>query len=140
MSGYDVTARSGAPAEAIYELWVTPGTWPRWSSVDTAGAEGGDAARPQGVGGVRVFRTGRNVSRERITALVPGRRIEYDMLSGALRDYRAAVELTPLDGGGTAIRWSGTFRGNVVMGWYLRWYMARMARGLAAHAERVTAG
>jgi Polyketide cyclase / dehydrase and lipid transport len=135
MTRYEVSARSAAPAEIIYALLLTPGTWPAWSPVDAAEVEEGDPDVPQEAGAVRVFRTGRTVSRERITALTPGRRMEYG--GGALRDYRAAVELTPLPDGGTRIDWSGTFRGNPLWKAFLTWHMGRMARGLAAYAERL---
>jgi hypothetical protein len=135
MPGYDVSAHSSAPADTIYTLLITPATWPAWSPIDAAEAEDGDPGAAQGAGAVRIFRTGRIVSRERITALTPGHRMEYG--GGVLRDYRASVTLTPTPGGGTDIRWSGTFaNAGPLWRWYMAWFMRRMARGLAAYAEK----
>jgi hypothetical protein len=54
------------------------------------------------VGAVRAFRTGKLVTRERITALEPERRFAYEGAENPrLTDYWAAVELTELPGGGT---------------------------------------
>ncbi|MDP9794682.1 hypothetical protein J2S43_003194 [Catenuloplanes nepalensis] len=134
MTGYDVSARSAATADVIFELLITPATWPAWSPIDAAEAEDGDPAAPQRAGDVRIFRTGRTISRERITALTPGRRMEYG--GGTLRDYRASVDLRPRPDGGTDIRWTGTFGNGPLWGPFMTWYMRRMARGLAAYAER----
>lgn len=95
-------------------------------------------------GEVRVFRTGRNVSREQVVQLVPDRHYGYVMLSsagGLLRDYRGSVDLEPAAGGGTHIRWRGTWRPPApVLGWmmecYLRRFQQRTVDGLAQYAER----
>ena len=76
---------------------------------------------------------------------MPGRRLSYVLLSGLpLRNYRADVDLTPMDGG-TAIRWHSKFgAARPGTGWLYRWALGRFIRqtvhGLAEHAatERQT--
>jgi polyketide cyclase/dehydrase/lipid transport protein len=51
------------------------------------------------------------VMTERVTALVPEERFEYDLLSGLpLKGYHGVVVLSDADGGGTDIRWSSSFK------------------------------
>jgi len=50
------------------------------------------------------------VMTERIRALEPKQRFEYDLLSGlAIKNYHATVTLSDADGGGTDIRWQARF-------------------------------
>ena len=58
-----------------------------------------------------------------------------------VRNYRSDVELTALDGGGTDIRWHGSFDAKVpgsghVMQAVTRAMMARFAKRLVRYAER----
>ncbi|WP_410633122.1 SRPBCC family protein [Amycolatopsis sp. cmx-4-83] len=134
---YDVTADSTAPPSAVWALLLDAPGWPSWSRIDALESE-----QPAGVGAVRAFRTGKVVTKERITALEPGRRFAYEGAENPqLTDYRAAVELLGLPGGGTRIRWHGTYSARWGRRWFLRRYLRRfmqdMATGLAAHAARV---
>ncbi|MBT2412345.1 SRPBCC family protein [Streptomyces sp. ISL-12] len=137
---YSVTAHSPAAPGAVYAALVRASTWPVWSPIDAAGIEGGgDPAAPQQAGDVRVFRTGRTVSRERVIDLVPDRRLVYDNLGGPFHSYRGTVGLAPAPDGGTDITWSAVFvpkpRGTGrFWRWYLTRFMGRMADGLAAYA------
>ena len=50
------------------------------------------------------------VMKERVTAMVPNERFEYDLLSGLpVKNYHAVVRLHDLPGGGTEIYWRSTF-------------------------------
>ena len=50
------------------------------------------------------------VLKEKVTALVPEERFEYDLLSGLpVKNYHATVTLTDADGGGTDIHWASHF-------------------------------
>ena len=144
----------------MYALVVDGSSWPDWSAIDsyevepidTAGDHGGPA--PGAATGdpsallaqgraLRVFRTGSNVSRERIVELVPDRRLVYEMVSGSglLRDYRGQIDVDPEPTGGTRVRWRATWRSPFPgVGWlmqrYLRGFQQRMVDGLAAHADR----
>jgi hypothetical protein len=106
-------------------------------SLERPGDDGGES-----LNAIRVFHTGRSVSRERIVELVPGRRFSYALLSGLpLRDYRADIDLTP-ESGGTAVRWHSRFEPKVRgTGWLyrlaLRRFIRRCADGLVAHAATV---
>jgi uncharacterized protein YndB with AHSA1/START domain len=139
---YDVTAESAAPPAAVWALLLDPRSWPSWSPIDaleTARSAGLSPDGRDGVGAVRAFRTGKVVTRERITALEPDRRFAYEGVENPqMTGYRAAVELTARPGGGTRIRWHGTYSARRGMRrlfqWYLRRFMRTMAAGLAAHA------
>jgi polyketide cyclase/dehydrase/lipid transport protein len=139
-SSYAVTATSAAAPEQVFAVLVRGATWPSWSPIDEFTLDGdGDPDGPQGVGAVRLFRTGRQVSREPITALVPGRRFVYVNESPPWRHYRGVVDLEPAAGGGTLITWSGTFTARTPgTGWFWRLFltvfMRRMAVGLARYA------
>ncbi|MEV5411935.1 SRPBCC family protein [Thermopolyspora sp. NPDC052614] len=140
MPGYDVTAHSAAKPSVVFGLLADCTTWPTWSPIDTA--EIVDGEEPEGVGTIRVFRTGRNVSRERIVEMAPDRHIGYVIESGALLDYRGDILLSRTVDGGTDIRWRATFRPKTPgTGWFWRLvltnFMRRCAQGLAAHAESV---
>jgi hypothetical protein len=106
-------------------------------SLERPGDDGGES-----LNAIRVFHTGRSVSRERIVELVPGRRFSYALLSGLpLRDYRADIDLTP-ESGGTAVRWHSRFEPKVRgTGWLYRLALCRFIRrcadGLVAHAATV---
>ncbi|MBA8952986.1 SRPBCC family protein [Actinomadura namibiensis] len=87
---------------------------------------------------------GKGVTRERITALDPERRFAYEGVEiPQMADYRAAVELHGLPGGGTRIHWHGTYRARRGMRWFFQWYLRRfmqaMATGLAEHAAALPA-
>ena len=74
----------------------------------------------------------------------PGRAFSYVLEAGLpLRDYRAAVTLTPGDGG-TRIAWRSTFRPKVPgTGWIYRralgTFIGRTVEGLAAAADPASA-
>lgn len=134
----ETEARSSADAATIYSLLVDGTTWPTWSPLESFELESGDG----GLGSVRVFRTGRTVSREEVVELAPHRRFSYALLSGLpLRGYRANIDLTPVDGG-TLIHWRSTFRPKLPgTGWIYRLalgkFIQRCVDGLAAHAATV---
>jgi hypothetical protein len=138
----DERAWSAASPKTVYALLADGATWPTWSGIDSfelrsPGDHGGES-----LNAVRVFRTGRTTSVERLVELVPGRRLSYALLSGLpLRDYRADVDLLPGDGG-TLIHWHSTFVAKRAgTGWLYRRVLSRFIRqaveGLAAHASSV---
>jgi hypothetical protein len=135
----ETTARSSADAKTVYSLLVAGKTWPTWSPLDSFELESEAPGGGEGLGAVRVFRTGRTVSREEVVELVPDRRFGYALLSGLpLRDYRARIDLTPVDGG-TVIHWRSSFAPKVPgTGWIYRralgTFIQRCVDGLAAHA------
>ncbi|SDE03388.1 SRPBCC family protein [Glycomyces harbinensis] len=143
MPQYRVRATAAASPEIVWALLVDGRSWPRWSSgLDELVEERSSGLDPNGsdgVGAVRAFRTGRVVTGERLTELVPVRRFGYtDEFNLAMKEYRAVIELRPADEGGTLIDWSGTWRSKPGLGWItpliLPKTMQRMADDLAAHA------
>lgn len=135
----DRSARSSAEATTVYSLLSDGTTWPTWSPLDSFELEVQAPGGGAGLGAIRRFRSGRTVSREEVVELVPGRRFSYALLSGLpLRNYRADVDLTPVDGG-TVIHWRSSFTPKVPgTGWIYRWalgkFIQRCVDGLAAHA------
>jgi uncharacterized protein YndB with AHSA1/START domain len=141
----EATAWSAAPPAAVYGLLIDGATWPTWSGHDGAEVEEQGEGDGDGVGAVRVLRRGRVRSRERIVALETDRRLAYELVDGLpLRDYRAAVELTP-ERGGTAIRWSADFAAKVpgtgpLYAFALKRFFASITSGLAARAAEIAGG
>lgn len=139
---YDVTAESTAPPAAVWALLLDARSWPDWSpvgSLEMGASQGISADGRDDVGAIRAFRTGKTVTRERITALDPERRFAYEGVDvPVMTDYQAAVDLRETSGGGTQIRWHGTYRVGrgkaLFFRWYLRRFMRDMATGLADHA------
>jgi hypothetical protein len=92
------------------------------------------------VGAVRIFRTGRVSSKERLIIVRPNELFSYELISGlAIRDYAAVIRLQP-SGEGTTINWRSTFRAKVPgTGWLYHRQLGRFigltVNGLAAAAE-----
>lgn len=138
----DVTVESAADPAAVYALLRAGETWPTWSPI-TSFEMVRPAPAPDGVGQIHIFHTKQVLntvhSREEVVELVPDRRFSYTLLHGLpLKNYRADVDLTPT-ATGTSIRWHSTFSPAVPgTGWFYRAvlaaFIARCARGLAAHA------
>jgi hypothetical protein len=136
----DVRVTTTAPASTVYALLRNGASWPVWSPIGSFELREAAADEPEGIGAVRVFRTGRVHSVERIVELVPDRRFGYALEHGLpITGYRADVDLTT-SGTGTEIRWHSTFRGTVPgTAWFCRLVLARFikrcAEGLATHAQ-----
>jgi Polyketide cyclase / dehydrase and lipid transport len=133
------TASSRANPAAVFALLKNCNTWPRWSMFDSAVLERAGDDEPHGVGAIRVFSTRVSRAREQVTELIPNQRLSYVLLSGLpLRNYRAAVSLTP-SGGGTLIDWTASFQCRHGTGWFWRIFMnhilSSLAMQLAAAAE-----
>ncbi|WP_412538097.1 SRPBCC family protein [Longispora sp. K20-0274] len=139
----DVRVSTPATPATVHALLRDGATWPAWSPLTSFTLERPGPDAPEGVDAIRVFRTGRSTSRERVSAVVPDRRFGYELLSGLpLTDYRAFVDLTPTPGG-TEIHWHSTFRAKVPgTGWAYRLalglFIRRCARGLAEYAAGTT--
>ena len=142
----DVTVTTSADPATVYALLRDGASWPSWSPIGSFELERPAADEPEGLGAVRIFRTprpvGQSESHEQIVELIPDRRFSYVLVSGLpIRDYRADVDLTPTDDGGTSIRWHSTFRGGAVPGsgpffrFVLGRFVAQVAQGLATRAS-----
>lgn len=107
----EASAHSSAPRDAVWALVADISTWKDWgtwsSTTIQTPAPGGD---PQGVGVVRRLRQAPITSVERVTELVPGERLAYELVSGLpFENYRAHIDLSDAAGGGTDITWRAEF-------------------------------
>ncbi|HEX5401725.1 MAG TPA: SRPBCC family protein [Pseudonocardiaceae bacterium] len=134
----DVRVRADASPAALYALLRDGASWPVWSPIGSFELRRHGADEPEGLGAIRVFRTGRVVSVERIAELVPDRRFSYELEHGLpIKNYRADVDLDT-DGDGTVIHWHSTFDGKapgigLFYQFFLGIFIKRCARGLASY-------
>jgi uncharacterized protein YndB with AHSA1/START domain len=130
----DVRAHSSAVPEKVWAILSDTRTWETWAGLDEVTVEQGHE-----VGEIRRVRSGRIVTRERVTALEPPRRYVYKIVSGLpIRDYVAEVTLSPSVGTGTEIRWHSTFRARIPgTGWAIRRKLSRVIGQGAARLARV---
>jgi hypothetical protein len=136
---------ANASPATVFALLADGSTWPSWSPIDSFELVHKGAGDPEGIGAVRIFRTGRVNSRERVVTVTPNETFSYELISGlAVRDYKAVIRLMP-SGEGTSIRWRSTFQGKVPgTGWIYRRQLGKFigltVSGLAAAAESATLG
>jgi Polyketide cyclase / dehydrase and lipid transport len=136
-----VEVTAGAPAGVVFALLRDGARWPTCSPLGSFELEREGEREREGVGAIRIFRTGRITSRERIVEVEPDRRFSYVLISGlAIRNYRAVIELEPA-GEQTQIRWRSEFDAKVPgSGWIYRIqlgrFIERLVRGLAGRAEQ----
>ncbi len=110
----DKTATTTGAPDAVYELLADGSTWPAWSPIGSFELLVPGDGRPEGLGAVRLFTTGRHKSRERVVERRPGRSFAYVLEAGlALRDYKAVVTLAPNADGGATINWRSTFMAKI---------------------------
>ena len=135
-------AVTSADPATVYALLREGATWPDWGPIDSVELETPAAGDPEGVGAVRVLRSGRVTGRDTIAELVPDRRFSYTHASSLpVRNYRGDVDLTPVDGG-TEIRWVSAFdpkypgTGRLVRRG-LDGFIAKLVNGLAEHATAI---
>ena len=144
MSGpysYEVRVRSDAPPEAVFALLADGARWSDWAGPLAPNSSWEREGSPDagGVGAIRKLGAWPVFSREEIVEYDPPRQLTYTLLSGQpVRNYRAEVELTPVEDG-TQIAWRSRFEPLIPgTGPLLRWFLSRiigaMARRLAAHA------
>jgi len=147
MARQRIEHRATTPADpaTVYALLRDGAGWPAWSPIESFELERPGAGEPEGVGAVRVLRSGRVTGRDEIVELVPNRRFAYAHTSNLpIRDYRGEVHLEPTPEG-TAIRWVSEFEPKVPgTGRLLRrgldGFVAKLTHGLAEHAASVRAG
>jgi len=138
-------ATTSADPATVYALLRDGASWPSWSPIDAFELERPGDSEPEGVGAVRVLRSGRVTGRDTIVELVPDRRLSYAHASSLpVRDYRGDIDLTPL-AGGTEIRWATSFEPKYPgTGRLLRrgldGFLGKCAQGLAARATELAGG
>ena len=135
------TATTPADPAGVYALLREGATWPSWSPIDSFELERQGDDEPEGVGAVRILRSGKVTGRDTIAELVPDRRFAYTHASSLpVKDYRGQIDLEP-NGNGTSIRWVSTFAPKIPgTGALLRRgldkFIADMTDGLAQGAAR----
>jgi polyketide cyclase/dehydrase/lipid transport protein len=135
------TATTTADPPVVYALLREGATWPSWSPIESVELERGGDGEPEGVGAVRVLRSGKVTGRDTIAELVPDRRFAYTHSSSMpVKDYREQVDLEP-DGNGTSIRWVSTFAPKIpgtgpLLRRGLDKFIAEMTNGLAHGAAK----
>jgi hypothetical protein len=124
---------AAADADTVYALLRDGASWPRWSPLGSFELVREGEGEPEGLGAVRLFRTGGIRSYEKIVALEPGRRFGYALDHGLpLRDYVAYVDLSPA-ADGTEIHWHSTFTAKVPgTGWFYRRFLGRFTGQVVA--------
>ena len=139
------TATTTADPATVYALLRDGATWPVWGPLDSFELEHpGDDGEPEGLGAVRIFRSGKVTGRDTIAELADGRRFSYAHESNLpIKNYRADVDLSPA-GDGTTIRWVSAFDPKIPgTGWLMRrgldGFVAKLVAGLAAHAASLRA-
>jgi hypothetical protein len=137
-------ATTTADPRTVFRLLRDGASWPEWSPIDSFELErpGGDEL--EGVGAIRLLRSGRITGRDEIVELVVDRRFAYRHTSNLpVRDYRGEVDLEPT-AQGTEIRWVSTFdpkypgTGRLVRR-ALDGFIARCTNGLAERATALAA-
>ena len=133
-------SHSQASPAAVFDLLVRGQTWPSWSPIDSAEVD--DPSGRQQVGDKRIFHTGRAVSVEPVTELIPDRLFRYEIEPGKFfRSYQGTVRLAAAPQGGTQISWSAVFEPALPLSGFfwrlvLTRFMRRMADGLAEYAAQ----
>ncbi len=108
------TATTAGDPESVFALLADGSTWPTWSPIGSFELLAPGEGRPEGLGAVRLFTTGRHNSRERVVERQPATSFAYVLEAGlALRDYKAVITLVPNGDGGTTINWRSTFTAKV---------------------------
>src|SRR5437870_4974482 len=106
---------SSATPDAVFAVLADVPRWKEWAGPlvrESYLDREGDSA-PGGVGAIRRLGSKPFYGREEIVEYDPPRRLSYVILSGQpVRNYRADIDLTPVDGG-TRIRWSSRFEPRV---------------------------
>lgn len=140
MTKIEISARSGAPVERVWELLADARGWPAWTPFEAAELEREGTPLPDGVGAIRRLTLGKRVTRECVVAFEPPCWLAYQLLSGLpLRSYRADVTLRGA-ADGTEITWVSEFEPLVPgTGWLVKRrlepFVAEVAERLARRAE-----
>ncbi|MCR6489752.1 SRPBCC family protein [Amycolatopsis sp. OK19-0408] len=109
---FEVNRTSSASPEALLEREADGPRWAEWGKplIVQARWKRQGADEPAGVGAVREVGLWPVLIREETVEYEPGRRHVYTFFgANPIKDYRAEVVVTPTDGGGTHLRWTGSF-------------------------------
>jgi uncharacterized protein YndB with AHSA1/START domain len=137
MQDIEIRAEIPAPPAKVFALLEDHAGYARWAGVKESVLRHPGDPPPNGLGAIRVLRTGGIAIQEEVTAYEPPRRLEYALTAGLpVREYVGAIDLAAR-GAGTELRWKVRFRPLVPgTGWLLRAATARTLRGIVAALER----
>jgi uncharacterized membrane protein len=123
------TAHSDAPRTEVWGKLSDLQNWHEWGPWTKTTIDG----EIRTMVSERKRTTGRPfVMKERVTALVPEERFEYDLLSGLpLRNYHGTVTLSDAEGGGTDINWKSHFNAPPLLGGLYRGAMQKVIRDVS---------
>ena len=138
------SAITTADQAAVFRLLAEGSTWPDWSpisSLEELTHPSGDD-HPEGVGSIRVFKSGPFRSHEEVVRVDEPDVFAYRLVKSRVlhvRDYEARVELSP-HAEGTTITWTGSFRPLFPgSGWIWKRIIGNLyeqfVEGLASHAQ-----
>jgi hypothetical protein len=109
---FEVNRTSTAPPSALFALETDGPRWAEWGKPLIAQArwERTGATEPAGVGAVRGVGLWPVLIKEETLEYDVDRRHVYTFFgANPIKDYRAEVLFTPATGGGTHLRWTGSF-------------------------------
>jgi hypothetical protein len=109
---FEVNRTSTAPPPVLFALETDGPRWAEWGKPLIAQAfwERKGTDEPAGVGAVRALGLRPVLVKEETIEYDVDRRHVYTFFGGTpLKDYRAEVFFTPSAGGGTHLRWTGSF-------------------------------
>ena len=138
---YEITARSSASPEHVFQLLADATTWPTWGGrmIGHASWEREGTPPPGGVGAIRKVGSWPIFGHEQVVASEPPTHHAYTMVKGnPVKNYRADVYLKE-ENGGTTITWNASFdpkipgTGGLLAAFYKR-FIGALARKLAKFA------
>lgn len=147
MRAYALDRTADAPIDTVFAVLADGAGWSTWTRIGETSLERQGDPAPDGVGALRLFRTGPYRTREEVTRYEPpadgSARFGYRLVSGLpVQDYRAEVTLTAT-GTTTAVHWEGSFtpgrRGTGrLTALFLRAAVTGLLNALVTEAERRT--
>ncbi len=139
-----VTVESTADQDVIFDLLADGSTWPDWSPIGSFRLAAEAPAGGEGVGAVRIFRSGPFTQYEEVVRVDAPNVFGYTLVKSKtlhVREYEVEVSLAS-EGDGTEITWAGSFvplfpgTGGLWEGIIEKFY-TQFAEGLARHAEQL---
>jgi hypothetical protein len=109
---FEVNRTSTASPDALFALEAEGPRWAEWGKplIVQARWKRQGSGEPAGVGAVREVGLWPVLIREETLEYEPGHKHVYTFFgANPITDYRAEVRFTPADGGGTHLRWTGSF-------------------------------
>jgi uncharacterized protein YndB with AHSA1/START domain len=102
-----------APRDAVWLVYTDHRGWTRWAGVKEVVLRQQGDPPPNGLGTIRVMRSGGIAIEEEITAFDPPKRMAYRLIGGLpVKNYEAEVRFDESESG-TAISWDVSFQARI---------------------------